>query len=193
MQANGLTTYDIKAGQVLVIPGGVVTPTSTPTGTLTPSATYVPPTPIAHVVQPGETLCALARRYNTSVWAIMAYNRLYTTTIFAYSTLLIPPAPQAGPVIHVVQAGNTLYSLARAYHTTIWAIMAANGLSNANIYVGQSLVIPTGPYGGTWLSHRRPLWRAHLCTHLWSSRATRFTASRACLAPLLGRSRPSTA
>jgi LysM repeat protein len=146
MQANGLTNYDIRAGQVLVIPGGVATPTSTPTGTLTPSATYVLPTPIAHVVQPGETLCALARRYNTSVWAIMAYNRLYTTTIFAYSTLLIPPAPQAGPVIHVVQAGNTLYSLARAYHTTIWAIMAANGLSNANIYVGQSLVIPTGPY-----------------------------------------------
>lgn len=152
MQANGLTDYAIKAGQVLVIPGATVTVTPvtpTPTGTLTPTVTvtYVPPAPIAHVVQPGETLCSLARRYGTSVWAIMAYNRMYTTTIFAYSTLYIPPISQVGPVVHVVQPGNTLYSLARAYGTTIWAIMAANDLSNANIYVGQSLLIPTGSYG----------------------------------------------
>ncbi len=153
MSLNGLSSYAIWAGQVLLIPGASATatpgtPWPTPTGTLTPQPTpYSPATPIAHVVQPGETLCSLARYYHTSVWAIMAYNRLYTTTIFAYTILYIPPISQAGPVIHVVQPGNTLYSIAKAYGTTVSAIIAMNGLHSFTIYVGQSLQIPVGDYG----------------------------------------------
>jgi len=153
MALNGLANYDIQAGQVLLIPSAGVTitpstPTPTPTGTLTPAATpTAPAAPIAHVVQPGETLCSLARRYHTSVWAIMAYNRLYTTTIFAYTVLYIPPVGQAGPVTHVVQAGNTLYSISKAYGSSVTAIMAANGLTNFTIYVGQHLLVPVGAYG----------------------------------------------
>jgi LysM repeat protein len=44
---------------------------------------------------------------------------------------------------HVVRRGDTLYSLARRYDTTVSAIARANGLRNPNwIYVGQRLVIP---------------------------------------------------
>jgi tetratricopeptide (TPR) repeat protein len=53
----------------------------------------------------------------------------------------IPPPSQ--PTIHVVRRGDTLYSIARQYGTTVEAIMAANGLTNYNIYVGQQLLIPT--------------------------------------------------
>jgi LysM repeat protein len=149
MTLNGLSSYAIWAGQVLQIPGtATITPTTpgpTPTGTLIPPPTpTAPPTPIAHLVQPGETLCSLARRYNTTVWAIMAYNRLYTTTIFAFTVLYIPPVGQAGPVTHVVQPGNTLYSIAKAYGSSVSAIMAANGLTNFIIYVGQHLIVPVG-------------------------------------------------
>jgi hypothetical protein len=53
------------------------------------------------------------------------------------------PSPGQGTV-HIVQRGDTLYSLARRYGTTVAAIRAANGLTADRINVGQRLVIPTG-------------------------------------------------
>ncbi len=64
-----------------------LTPPSTPTWTLTPSPT---PRYIVHVVQPGDTLFSLARRYNTSVEAIMSLNRLSNTNIRVGQQLMIP-------------------------------------------------------------------------------------------------------
>ena len=52
------------------------------------------------------------------------------------------PTPQSQPTIHVVRSGDTLYSIANRYGTTVQAIMAANGLTNYNIYIGQQLHIP---------------------------------------------------
>jgi LysM repeat protein/Tfp pilus assembly protein PilO len=53
------------------------------------------------------------------------------------------PTSPSQPTIYVVRQGDTLYSIARRYGTTVQAIMAANGLTNYNIYVGQQLHIPT--------------------------------------------------
>ena len=48
-------------------------------------------------------------------------------------------------VWYTVQRGDTMYSIARRYGTTVGAISAANGITNPNnIYVGQRLWIPTG-------------------------------------------------
>jgi tetratricopeptide (TPR) repeat protein len=58
------------------------------------------------------------------------------------------PSPTATPTstpestVYVVRRGDTLYSIARRYGTTVQAIMSANGLTNYNIYVGQQLYIP---------------------------------------------------
>ncbi|MBC8248596.1 MAG: LysM peptidoglycan-binding domain-containing protein [Anaerolineales bacterium] len=58
----------------------------------------------------------------------------------------VPPAtptPQSQQyTIHVVQRGENLYRISLRYGTTVQAIMAANGLTNYNIYVGQRLRIP---------------------------------------------------
>ena len=52
--------------------------------------------------------------------------------------------------IHVVQAGETLSSIALRYGVTVQAIMTANGIDNANlVYVGQRLQIPGGSSAGT--------------------------------------------
>ncbi|MEW5717720.1 MAG: LysM peptidoglycan-binding domain-containing protein [Chloroflexota bacterium] len=64
-----------------------VTPPPTPTWTLTPSPT---PRYIIHVVQPGDTLFSLARRYNTTVEAIRSLNRLPNTNIRVGQQLMIP-------------------------------------------------------------------------------------------------------
>lgn len=45
---------------------------------------------------------------------------------------------------HIVQPGDTLWSIAARYGVTVDAILRANNLINPNfIYLGQTLVIPT--------------------------------------------------
>jgi LysM repeat protein len=59
------------------------------------------------------------------------------------------PATQGQSVVHTVQAGETLSSIARRYGTTWQAIAQANGIVNPNqIYVGQQLRIGTSTSSG---------------------------------------------
>src|SRR5699024_974635 len=44
--------------------------------------------------------------------------------------------------IHVVQQGETLFSIARLYSTSIISITEANELDTPNLAIGQALVIP---------------------------------------------------
>jgi LysM repeat protein len=54
-------------------------------------------------------------------------------------------APAAQSTVHVVRAGQTLFSIARIYGVDAYAIARANRITNMNrIYVGQRLVIPAG-------------------------------------------------
>lgn len=54
-----------------------------------------------------------------------------------------PVSVTAGPVVHVVRAGETLSKIAVQYHTTVYALMNANGLRDPNlIHRGQQLIIP---------------------------------------------------
>jgi LysM repeat protein len=51
--------------------------------------------------------------------------------------------PSAAPTLHVVRPGENLTRLSAQYGTTIQAILAANGLADANrVYAGKALVIP---------------------------------------------------
>jgi LysM repeat protein len=55
------------------------------------------------------------------------------------------PAPTTAPsgqTVYTVRAGDTLFSIARRFGTTVQAIMAANGLSSTTIRTGQQLIIP---------------------------------------------------
>lgn len=58
-------------------------------------------------------------------------------SLFAPTTTATPTA-----IIYVVQRGDTLYSIARRYGSTVDAVKAANGLVNNNISPGQQLIIP---------------------------------------------------
>jgi len=75
-------------------------------------------------------------------------------------------ASAAGPVYHTVQPGQTLYSIANWYGTSVWAIACANGLYNPNyVYAGQVLVIPGGYDGGCKSDHQynKPHPQPHDC------------------------------
>ncbi|MBA3531368.1 MAG: LysM peptidoglycan-binding domain-containing protein [Ardenticatenales bacterium] len=99
----------------------------------------------SYVVKSGDTLYSIATRHGTTVEALMAANALTSPTIYVGQTLqmagggaAMPSAAAAGGT-HVVQPGDTLFSIARRHGTTVEALMALNGLSTPTIYVGQVL------------------------------------------------------
>jgi len=152
-QAEGSGTLVPTATHTPITPGAPtstlsVTPGPTPTGTPTVQ-------PTEYVVQTGDTLYSLARRFDTSVQVIMQVNGLKSYIIWIGQVLKILPGTTLplGPVMHIVVPGDTLYSLARHYGTTVQAIMWANGLWNYIIYAGQPLYIPVAslPTGGVYV------------------------------------------
>jgi LysM repeat protein len=98
---------------------------------------------VVHIVQPGETLYSIARRYGVNMWTIASTNGITNPNrIYVGQRLVIPTGRPVGNV-HVVQAGETLLRIALRYGVDAWAIARVNGISNLNhIYVGQRLVIP---------------------------------------------------
>ena len=119
------------------------------TGTVAEAA---PPTaqPVVYVVRWGDTLTAIAQHHGTTIWALAQTNHLLNHhAIYAGQRLTIPTdattpttsSPSRG--VHLVQRGDTLFSLARRYGTTVEALAQANSLRNHHtIYVGQRLAIP---------------------------------------------------
>lgn len=118
---------------------------------------YVPPDVVTdrYRVRPGDTLGAIARRYRTSVDALVRLNNLRSRSLIYPGQLLrvpsrgesVPPAPEAKAgetVTYVVQNGDTLFQIARTFKTTVERIKAANGLTSDILFVGQKLVIEVG-------------------------------------------------
>ena len=52
------------------------------------------------------------------------------------------PADAQPAATHIVERGNTLYSIAKRYGVTVDAIRQANGLTSNEISVGQRICIP---------------------------------------------------
>ena len=103
---------------------------------------------ITHVVQPGDTLFSIARRYGVSMDAIALANGIANPNrIYVGQRLLIPTGGTPSGTVHVVQPGETLISIALRYGVDMWALARANRITDLNrIYVGQRLVIPgAGP------------------------------------------------
>ncbi len=105
--------------------------------------------PIIHVVQWGEALYLIARRYGTTTSAIANANNLRNPNfVYAGQRLIIPTngySPSAGSTgTYVVQRGDTLRTVAARHGTTVSYLASLNGLVNPNfIWVGQRLKVPS--------------------------------------------------
>ncbi len=107
--------------------------------------------PGVHIVQRGDTLYSIARRYGTTVSALVQANglrnpnRIYVGQRLIVSGASAAPSASSSGSVHVVQRGENLFRIALRYGTTVQALARANNLSNTSlIYAGQRLVIPGG-------------------------------------------------
>ena len=101
----------------------------------------------SHTVQKGETLYAIARRYDVSVDALMSLNGIADAgRLFVGMKLTIPGGSGAGSGLleYVVKKGDTLYGIAKAHGVSVADIVKASGMSTTTIRIGQTLRIPGG-------------------------------------------------
>lgn len=104
------------------------------------------------VIEPGDTLSALAAKYKTTVSKLVQLNHIKNANlIYAGNTLLVPMNSSNSndteneTIIYIVKRGDTLSQIARNYQTTVKNIAKQNNIQNVNlIYPGQKLTISIG-------------------------------------------------
>ena len=156
--AMGPNETRLRAGQRLIIPGSarpapaVQPPRESPpareTGAVSGQTQYT--------VQQGDTPFSVARKLGVTLDALIEANNLNRTkpAIRAGQTLVVPgaqqtpAAPSSGaafgaPRSVTVQAGDTLYSIARNNGVSVSALQRANNMgSSTHLRVGLQLIIP---------------------------------------------------
>ncbi len=91
-----------------------------------------------HTVTAGQTLAAIAKMYEATAEEIMELNNLASDQLRTGQVLIVGKGV-AVEKYHTVNAGQTLYAIAKAYGTTVEAIQQLNGMTGTYLRVGQQL------------------------------------------------------
>jgi len=93
-----------------------------------------------YTVRQGDTLTAIANRFGVSMMTVWWANNLRSKDdLHVGQTLRIPPT---NGLVRTVAAGDTLDAIAARYKITTDAIVKANELTDTNVIVGQTLLLP---------------------------------------------------
>ena len=97
----------------------------------------------AYTVRRGDTLWSIARRYGTTVKELELLNDLPDPNLIYVGQTLRLPGGGEDEASYTVRRGDTLWSIARRYDTTVEALVRLNGIRNPDlIHVGQVLRLP---------------------------------------------------
>lgn len=116
---NDLIDNNLSVGQLLNVPSG-----------LSLVNTYV--------VESGDTLYSVAKKFDISVNKLKEYNGLTNNLLSIGQKLLIPIGDET---TYVVKSGDTLYSIAREFNLTVDKLKKLNNLENNNLSIGQILIV----------------------------------------------------
>ncbi|MFZ2506815.1 MAG: LysM peptidoglycan-binding domain-containing protein, partial [Trichococcus flocculiformis] len=111
-----------------------------------------------HVVQPGDTLYAIAKKYGISLVDLLTLNELTSNMIYVGDRLVLPDsvivegnnpdedtdeekAPTTPTSEYTVVVGDTLYKIAAANGLTVGELKSLNALTSDTIFVGQKLLL----------------------------------------------------
>ncbi|OMC83088.1 LysM peptidoglycan-binding domain-containing protein [Viridibacillus sp. FSL H8-0123] len=110
-----------------------------------------------YTVQKGNTLSAIAIKYNTTVAKLKSWNNLKSDTIYIGQKLIVNKSGKVENVIqggntnssnqlattkyYTIQKGNTLSAIAIKYNTTVAKLKSWNNLKSDTIYIGQKIIV----------------------------------------------------
>lgn len=120
------------------------------------SAVTKPTAPLkggTYVVESGDNLYYIAKKFSCTVDDLMAWNKLTSSNIHPGDTLIVSGAKGAGAakaadkdksdgfITYTVKQGDSLFDIAKSYKTTKEDIMKWNGLKDTKIKPGDKLKI----------------------------------------------------
>jgi LysM repeat protein len=98
-----------------------------------------------YIVQSGDSLWSISRKYNTTVDELIRLNNLTSTNLSIGQKLVVPgigTTPPPSSNVYIVQRGDTLWSIANKFNTTVTEIRNLNNLTSNTLSIGQQLIIP---------------------------------------------------
>ena len=122
---NNLTNNLLSIGQILKLP----------------TTEDISTTEESYIVQSGDTLYSIARKFNTDVNELIRLNNLSGTALRVGQILKLPSTTETTQTIYTVKRGDSLYSIAKTFNTTVDEIKRLNNLTNNLLNVGQILII----------------------------------------------------
>ena len=125
---NNLTSNILSIGQVLKLPSDKVSDIEKEENT------------ISYTVQKGDSLYSIARKYDTTIDRIKDLNNL-TTNLLSIGQVLLIPTDTNLETTYTVQKGDSLYSIAKKYNTTVDRLKQLNNLSSNLLSIGQILIV----------------------------------------------------
>ncbi len=121
---NNLSSDNLSVGQVILIPQQ---------GT---NNTYI--------VKSGDSLWSIANQFDTNINEIKRLNNLSSDILNIGQVLKIPNVTGSLPSFtYTVKSGDSLWSIANRYNTTVNSIKELNNLTSNLLSIGQVLKIPT--------------------------------------------------
>lgn len=95
-----------------------------------------------YTVQKGDSLWVIANKYGITTEELKSYNNLTSNLLSIGQVLKIPQGKTSTENIYTVKKGDSLWTIANKYNTTVAKIKVLNNLTSNLLSIGQQLKIP---------------------------------------------------
>ena len=95
-----------------------------------------------YTVQKGDSLWVIANKYGITTEELKSYNNLTSNLLSIGQVLKIPQGKTSTENIYTVKKGDSLWTIANRYNTTVEKIKVLNNLTSNLLSIGQQLKIP---------------------------------------------------